>query len=145
MKPGRKCIWMINSCSLFYTDSGFLWHHHPPSRHCKIATPMGTSFSPSIIFSHLRRRRFSGLINIILDHPILNVMKAQIHTFCNDMIVSLPSGPWTIPGDLPISQSCYHAEIQPPTHSADSSDEHGLNMTPINQFKTFGINVVHLE
>lgn len=54
--------------------------------------------------------------NIILCRPTLNVMKAQICTFCNDMIVSLPFGSWTIHRDLRIAQTCYHTETPSPTH-----------------------------
>lgn len=83
--------------------------------------------------------------NIILNRPTLNMMKAQIHTFCNDMIVSSPSGSWIIPGDLPIPLLCYYTGVQSPKLLTNSTDELELNMTHINQFEEFANDATHPE
>lgn len=81
--------------------------------------------------------------NIILGRPALNVMKAHIRTFCEDMLVALPSGSWIILGDFSVPQIYYYTEVQPSKPSADPADEPELNMAPIDQLEEFGINLAH--
>lgn len=72
-------------------------------------------------------------------------MKAQIHTFCNDMIIALPFGIWTIYGEIPISQMCYFTKVRnlkPPTYFTNELES---NMAPIDQFEEFSIDHTHPE
>lgn len=61
------------------------------------------------------------------------------------MIISLPSGPWIILGDLPIPQICYHTTIQLPTPPLVPTEEPEPCIAPLDQLEEFSIDAAHPE
>lgn len=73
--------------------------------------------------------------NVILGRLALNIMKAQVCTFRNNMVVPIPCSSWSIRSDLSIPQLCYQTSVK---HSAPPStpiDEQEPCLTPLDQLK----------
>lgn len=75
--------------------------------------------------------------NVILDRPTLNIMKAQVCTFRNEMIVLILFGSWSIRGNLPVPQICYQTSLKHPAPPSPSLDEPELCLALFDQLEYF--------